>query len=113
LHFCGGVLESLSTSSDIAKCEMTAKTSCCSQKNHSNSKGSCCDNTTVDFSDVDTDSLLYDLSFDFQPLYLFVNNYFTFDLPLVSIVKRISLLYTYKGNAPPLYKLYGTYIYYA
>jgi hypothetical protein len=32
LHFCGGVLESLSTSSDIAKCEMTAKTSCCSQK---------------------------------------------------------------------------------
>ncbi len=113
LHFCGGTLESFSTSTKHTSCEVavTKSSSCCATISKADSD--CCDNTVVDLSDIEKESLLYEDSFAFQPFYL-VSNYSSFlQVPLVLNIKETFPSFNFQGNAPPLYKLYSTYIHYA
>jgi hypothetical protein len=112
LHFCGGNLESLSAASVKSTCEVVAsKKKCCSEASKTNND--CCDNTIVDLSDVDNDSLFYEVSIGLHPLYLISNDSYFLQIPFVFNEKQPFPSFSFQGNAPPLYKLYGTYIHYA
>ncbi len=112
LHFCGGSLESFSSLPSENTCEIvSSKKSCCSEI--SSSKNDCCDNTIVDLSEVENESLFYKVSFSFQPFYLIFNDSYFLQIPFVFNLKQKFSDFYFQGNSPPLYILYGTYIYYA
>lgn len=112
LHFCGGYLAGMSVTSTEVVCETSAiQDACCVVK--SETKSGCCNDATLDLSEVDEDSLLdssnilkeYIAIAPNVACYLYTNTQFENKVALPN--------YTFQSNAPPLYKLYGTYIYYA
>jgi len=112
LHFCGGSLAGMSVTSTEVACEMSdVQDVCCAIK--SETKSGCCNDAVLDLSEVDEDSLLDSSGIQKQYIeiqtnvayYLFANTQFDNKVALPN--------YTFQSNAPPLYKLYGTYIYYA
>jgi hypothetical protein len=112
LHFCGGSLESLSTfKTELICSEQPSKTSCCSERKEISSD--CCNDSVLDLSDIDEDSLFHEFKFIDQFVILPSNlNYFIFNQK--KILNKVFLSnYIFDSNAPPLYKLFGNFIYYA
>jgi len=113
LHFCGGSLAGMSVISSELVCEteLAQEKICCAKK--SPLELGCCNDTVINLSEVDKDSL-FDSS-DIVKLYLSVVQheiFYVFKNP--SFKHKLALPnYTFQSNAPPLYKLYGTYIHYA
>jgi len=112
VHFCGGSLAGVSTVSSEVACEMEiAQDACCAKKNAT--KPDCCNDAVVDLSEVDEDSLFHDTAIEKQFVAVFPNTVFYF-YKSTKFQNKVALSnYTFQSNAPPLYKLYGTYIHYA
>ncbi len=112
LHYCGGELESISSIFTEASCEMLkAKKGCCLQHNKVNND--CCSNQEIGFTDVDKDTLLTATdTINVFALPATFNNISTNNLEEVLVNKPLQH-YTFQSNAPPLFKLYSSYILYA
>ena len=112
LHFCGGSLAGVSAISSKVVCEMQiSQESCCVKK--AVTIPGCCNDAIVDLSEVDEDSLFHDTAFEKQFVAVFPNAVFYF-YKSTEFQNKVALPnYTFQSNAPPLYKLYGTYIHYA
>ncbi len=112
LHFCGGSLSGFSTVlKDLVCSEQAFKTLCCSENKEISSD--CCNDTILDLSEINEDSLFQEFKFIDQIVILPLNlNYFFFNKKI--ILNKVFLSnYTFDSNAPPLYKLFGNFIYYA
>jgi len=112
VHFCGGSLAGVSAISSEVACEMeVAQNSCCAKK--TTTKPGCCNDTVVDLSEVDDDSLFYDTVGEKQFIAVLPTTAF-YSFKITKFQNKVALPnYTFQSNAPPLYKLYGTYIHYA
>lgn len=110
VHFCSGMLAGVSA---ITKTEVVevAPEACCVAKAKTNKD--CCNDAIIDLSEVKEDSLasVFDV-FDGVVAILPKHPIVVFK-PLVFTNKIALPNYTFQSNAPPLYKLYSTYIYYA
>jgi len=112
LHFCGGSLAGMSVTSREVVCEVSdVQDVCCFIK--SETKSGCCNDTVLDLSEVDEDSLL-DSSNILKQYIAIAQNVLCYFFTNTQFKNKVALPnYTFQSNAPPLYKLYGTYIYYA
>ncbi|MGB1269391.1 MAG: HYC_CC_PP family protein [Flavobacteriaceae bacterium] len=112
VHFCGGMLASVSTMTQVEVYESASDPeACCIEKAEINED--CCNDAIIDLSEVKDDSLssVFDASKQFIPLTSTLKTLiFT-----ASVRENKTALpnYTFQSNAPPLYKLYSTYILYA
>ena len=112
VHFCGGMLAGVSAITQVEVYDNTPDPeACCIAKAKSNKD--CCNDAVIDLSEVKDDSLFY--SFDLSEQFIAV-------IPRLSSIvfktivfeNKVALPnYTFQSNAPPLYKLYNTYIFYA
>lgn len=110
VHFCGGTLAGVSAVSITEVCEATPD-SCCAKK--SAAKEGCCNDSVIDLSEVDDETLLYASDVSKQFIAVFPS-LLEITFKKSSFKNKTTLPnYTFQGNAPPLYKLYGTYIFYA
>lgn len=112
LHFCGGSLAGMSLTSSEVVCEMSGvQDVCCIKK--SETKSGCCNDTVLDLSEVDENSL-FDSSNILKQYVAVTSNVLYYFNTNTQFKNKVALPnYTFQSNAPPLYKLYGTYIYYA
>ena len=112
VHFCAGSLAGMSAISSEVVCEMqVTQDACCTKK--ATSKPDCCNDAVVDLSEVDEDSLFEDTAIEKQFTVVSTDVDYSF-FKNSTIQNKVALPnYTFQSNAPPLYKLYGTYIYYA
>lgn len=109
IHFCGGNLASISTITDKGTCEVVVEEACCAEEPLLNE--GCCSDSVIDFSDIDTDIVFLSSSLK---LFVLTNPiYYIEFFTSVSTTKLALPNYTFQSNAPPLYKLYQSYIYYA
>ena len=113
LHFCGGSLAGMSVISSELVCEteLAQEKVCCAKK--SALDPGCCNDAVIDLSEVDEDSL-FDSSDIVKQYITIVQNEAFYLFKKSSFNNKVALPnYTFQSNAPPLYKLYGTYIHYA
>jgi len=112
VHFCGGSLAGVSAVSSKVACEKEiAQEACCTKIN--TTKPGCCNDAVVDLSEVDEDSLFHNTAIEKQFVAVLPNIAFYF-FKNTKFQNKVALPnYTFQSNAPPLYKLYGTYIHYA
>ncbi len=116
VHFCGGKVSSISTAYKIDEaCAMPKKASptkkCCAEKAKENKK--CCSDKKVDLKKKSEEVVVKTFSFqaelpfvinDWKPI-IFENQ------PLAT--KQNIVEYCCDANAPPLFKLYSQYVFYA
>lgn len=114
VHYCGGKIAGISSVYDSANFKtekkIPAKKSCCAAKTEKNE--SCCKDKVIKIDKkqdvvVKTFSFQISLPFIFEPWQPLV---FTAASPLQ---KTPISDYCFDANAPPLYKLYSQYIFYA
>lgn len=112
VHFCGGMLAGVSA---ITQVEVNNSTpdpeACCVAKAKANKD--CCNDAIIDLSEVKDDSLFssYDLSEQFVTV---IPELPSIIFKTIEFENKVALPnYTFQSNAPPLYKLYSTYIFYA
>ncbi len=110
LHFCGGSLASITPFLSETNAEPLVVESCCAKKAP---EQECCNDEVIDFNDAKEESVLETFNFSVA---------FAVTPPVIQTICLQELLletkktlpnYTFQSNAPPRYKLYGTYIYYA
>lgn len=109
VHFCGGMLAGVSAVTPSEK-STTAPETCCVVKAAANED--CCNDAVIDLSELEDDTLISTSDVSNQiiallpvlPSVVFEKNHL--------VDKRAQPNYTYQSNAPPLYKLYSTYIFY-
>lgn len=116
VHFCGGEVSSISTAYKISEsCTMPEKAApekkCCAEKAKEGKK--CCSDKKVDLKKKSEEVVVKTFSFhaslpfvvqDWKPL--------VFENPTQSL-KQDRIGYCCNANAPPLFKLYSQYIFYA
>ena len=109
VHFCGGEIASV-TVQTLEKTAVSEK-SCCAKKTIA--KDSCCKNKMVHFQEKSDDATLKFFSSGFNVNYLILQN--LFEIPTLIPVFQNNSISTYycDANAPPLFKLYHQYIFYA
>ncbi len=112
VHFCGGSLVGVSAVSSEVACDLEiAQNACCVKK--PTTKPDCCNDAVVDLSEVDEDSLFHDTAIEKQFIAISPNIFYYF-YKSTRFQNKVALPnYTFQSNAPPLYKLYETYIHYA
>ena len=112
VHFCGGSLAGVSAVNTDVVCDVKEdQKACCSEK--SEVESNCCNDTIVDLSEIDDDSLFNDTTFVKLFIASFPDITYCFFGEEKFQNKATLPNYTFQSNAPPLYKLYGTYIHYA
>lgn len=110
IHFCGGMLASVSAAPTVEVCE-SVPDSCCIKAGKFDED--CCNDSVIDLSEVSDDSLIdsSDISKQFVAI---IPDVVDISFKTTRFNNKITLPnYTFQSNAPPLYKLYGSYIYYA
>lgn len=110
IHFCGGSLAGVSTVTEKVTCEIVVEETCCAEEPLLDE--GCCSDSVVDFSDVDSDVVFLSNSLKLFTIASPAYHYVVF-FKAVNKTKLALPNYTYQSNAPPLYKLYQSYIYYA
>jgi hypothetical protein len=109
MHYCGGKLASVSVQSLTTN--VNSEKSCCEKKDLT--KDSCCKNKTVHFQKKSDNATLKAFSFEpFTAYLIFENKEKITALQTVFFSKSIPT-YFCDANAPPLFKLYRQYIFYA
>src|SRR5690606_29238929 len=115
VHYCEGEIASVSSVYNVNEvCEMlpaAVEKACCAEakKDHE----SCCDDKTVDLQDKSDDKIVKTFSFsdiailpiiDCDPVHISEE---------VPVLQESSSTYYCDAHAPPLFKLYSQYIFYA
>ena len=113
VHYCGDTIASVSSVfSNEEPCEMeihSEEKSCCSAS--SESHDGCCSDETIqaDFDDV----VIKQVHFDFDYVSVLPTVEFSFYTNRVEQINEQLFDYYCDANAPPLFKLYSQYIFYA
>lgn len=112
VHFCGGMLAGVSAITQVeVNDDAPATEACCVAKAKTNKD--CCNDAIIDLSEVKDDSLFssVDLSEQFIAV---IPELSSIVFKTIVFENKVALPnYTFQSNAPPLYKLYSTYIFYA
>ena len=116
VHYCGDKIASFSSAFatlQIQEKEQSISTDCCCV-NKSNQENSCCKNKIVDLKKDTKEVLLKTLLFQGDTAFVLVNlNEFIFAKAEKIALNHIIAAYYCSSNAPPLFKLYKQYIFYA
>lgn len=108
VHYCGGEIASVSVK-PIAY--QKAEKSCCSKKVEK--EESCCKDKVVNFQKKSDNTVLKVFSID-SPIYFIIKESQTFVFSSEANLKSAQATsYFCAANAPPLFKLYSQYIFYA
>jgi hypothetical protein len=112
MHYCGGVLESIRTNIvDLGSSTKEVKSCCVASKK--TTKG-CCSDEVIRFSPSEKSVVLSNFSIELLALTHPVANVFSF--PFCSgaaLIDKSFYDYSYRANAPPLYKLFCQYTIYS
>jgi len=116
VHYCGGKISSISSGfGNKETCEMpevTAEKACCAKKIETNHK-KCCSDKTVNLKGKAIDVIVKMASIDYAaPFVLPVHKPVTFDYAPAIRTEKLPSYYC-DAHAPPLFKLYQQYIFYA
>lgn len=116
VHFCGGEISSISASYKVdGACKMpkkaTSEKKCCAEKAKEDKK--CCSDKKVDLKKKSEEVVFKTFSFQAE-LPFIVNDWkpIVFENQPLS-VKQNTIDYCCDANAPPLFKLYSQFIFYA
>ena len=116
VHFCEGKIASISSvynlgeTSDASKKSTTDK-GCCSEKAKDHKQ--CCKDKVVDLEDKSADTIIKTFSFQIDAPFLAEDwKPFLFN-EIVALKRAEKIVYYCDANAPPLFKLYNKYIFYA
>ncbi len=110
-HYCGGLLESICTNTEGLGSNTKEVNSCCAASKKT-TKG-CCSDEEIKFSPSEKSVVLSNFSITLSAPYPVVN---TFSFPLCSgtaLMENSFYDYSYRANAPPLYKLFCQYTIYS
>jgi hypothetical protein len=110
IHFCDGHICTIQTFIDIEKdtCCHEAETSCCSTNSEDNN---CCNDIEInqDLDDLVLEKLNFDINVFFVSHNFFQNYFWNKDFSNAIKINAFEI----QSHAPPLYKLYQQYIFYA
>ena len=109
MHYCGGKVASVSVQT-LANTTDSEK-GCCAKK--AITKDSCCKNKTVHFQKKSDNATLKAFSFDTYIAYLVPENKGEVATLQAAFINKPIATYYCDANAPPLFKLYHRYIFYA
>ena len=116
VHFCEGKIASISSVYNIEKISDAPKKSvvdeeCCAENEKDHKQ--CCKDKVVDLEDKSPDTIIK--TFSFQIDIPFLIQYWKPILfqEITSLKRREKIIYYCDANAPPLFKLYNQYIFYA
>lgn len=109
MHYCGGKLASVSI--QIPSSSHQQMTSCCAKK--AVEKDSCCKNKKVEIEKKSDHATLKAFSFDPYVACIVSINRLPIVLESTSFVTKSIASYYCDANAPPLFKLYSQYVFYA
>lgn len=109
MHYCGGKLASVSIQTLSSSYQQT--TSCCAKKVLE--KDSCCKNKKVQIEKKSDHATLKAFSFDPYVVCIFPKDKLTIDILPTTFVTTSIASYYCDANAPPLFKLYSQFIFYA
>ena len=109
VHFCGGKMASVSVQTLAHKVD--SEKSCCAKK--SITEDSCCKNKTVHFQKKSDDATLKAFSFMPYIVCLVPQNKEGIVTAQATFIRQSISTYYCDANAPPLFKLYHQYIFYA
>ena len=108
VHYCGGEIASVSVKPIASK---QVDKGCCSKKVEK--EESCCKDKVVNFQKKSDNTILKVFSID-SPFYFLVKESQTFIFSSEAILKSAKATsYFCDANAPPLFKLYSQYVFYA
>lgn len=116
VHFCSGTISSISLNYKITEaCAMPEKKApvkkCCAEKAKENKK--CCSDKKVDIKKKSEEVVVKTFSFNAElPFVINDWNPIIFENQPVAL-KQSTIEYCCDANAPPLFKLYSQYIFYA
>lgn len=109
MHYCGGKIASVSIQT-LAN-SIDSKKGCCAKKTVT--KDSCCKNKTVHIQKKSDNATLKAFSFESYVAYLVPENKVKIVSSKVTFINQPIATYYCDANAPPLFKLYHRYIFYA
>lgn len=109
MHYCGGSLASISIQT-IASLNQPVK-SCCAQKTLK--EDNCCKNKKVEIEKKSDHAILKTFSFELYTDYIALINTLSIVVELTIFVSKSIASYYCDANAPPLFKLYSQYVFYA
>lgn len=109
MHYCGEKLASISVQT-LSSSNQSVK-SCCAQKVLK--KDNCCKNKKVQIEKKSDQATLKVFSFEPYIAYLVSENKAATVISLTTILNKPIASYYCNANAPPLFKLYRQYIFYA
>ena len=115
VHFCEGKIASVSSVYNVEEvCEMKAEPDdkgCCTQK--SKDHKDCCQDKVVDLQDDSKEVIIKTISFQFDIPVVIPDWKPLVFRSLTALKKDRAVAYCCDANAPPLYKRYNQYIFYA
>ena len=109
MHYCGGKVASVSVQTLVNTAD--AEKGCCAKK--AVAKDSCCKNKTVHFQKKSDNATLKVVSFESFMPYLTPENKVEIATSKATFINQPIATYYCDANAPPLFKLYHRYIFYA
>ena len=116
VHYCGDKIASISSPFSRVKSSSvvdTPKKDCCCKKENSE-KDTCCKNKVVDLKKNSKEIVIKNFSFQIQtPFILVKSKELTFAKAESISSNNVVSQYFCSPNAPPLFKLYQQYIFYA
>jgi hypothetical protein len=109
MHYCGGKVASVSVQTLANTTD--AEKGCCAKK--AVTEDSCCKNKTVHFQKKSDNATLKVVSFESFMPYLIPENKVEIATSKATFINQPIAIYYCDAHAPPLFKLYQRYIFYA
>ena len=116
VHFCEGKIASISSVYNIeetcdAPKESPADKECCAEKAKDHKQ--CCKDKVVDLEDKSSDTIIKNFSFQIDVPFLIEDWKPLLFNEIIALKRAEKIVYYCNANAPPLFKLYNQYIFYA
>ncbi|CAM4005659.1 hypothetical protein FLAN108750_04725 [Flavobacterium antarcticum] len=115
VHYCGDKIASISSpfaTVETKKADVTEKDCCC--KTDDTKKDSCCKNKVVDLKKDTKDVIIKTFSFQIDTPFVIVKSSELLFAKAEKVISNTNVTEYYcSPNAPPLFKLYQQYIFYA
>jgi len=110
VHYCHNEIASVSLKYDFVELLNPLQNSCCEAKGNC---GKCCSNKVVEFNKASDNFLQDGFQFKFQQAIWVTNIVPVFSVEVENYLKTALISNSCDANAPPLYKLFCQFIFYA
>ena len=114
VHYCEGKIASISSvfsQEEVCDAPVVVEKTCCGKIETAHNK--CCSDKKVDLKSKSEKIILKTISLDFEPAFFSEYKDFTFVVTNVQHTTDENAAFYCDSNAPPLYKLYCQYTFYA